>query len=191
MSVDKIIVRSIFTTLLAICVLFVFTFGAMSLAFPSTMMEFTYKIGFEDSSIHFAERSYKDSKDIYYIAYATEVAIETDDNGKIISCGERFIEDEHFEKYCGEKNAEYRQFIFGRICHAKYLRGEKSEAIELAYGSLNGGFPKGNSLAAILVISIEKDDAETIEAIREKLLTLTVEGEEKEYLDKTMDIIDG
>ncbi len=188
MGVDKVALRAFLSTLAAIGILLVFMIVTLCAVFPSTMMEMTYNVGMESASIHFAERAYKGSDDIYFIAYATEVSIEQDKDKKIISCGERFIEDERFDEYCSLKGENYQQFIYGQVCVATYNQGKKEEAVELAYSSLEGRFPKGNALVAVLIASQEQKDTATIQTIREKLNTLNVTGEEKTYLDQTLNV---
>ncbi len=189
MSVDKVILRAALSTLAAIGTLLVFIIVGLCALFPSTMMGITYDLGMESSSIHFAERAYKNSDDVYFIAYATEVAIQDENFEKIVSCGERFIADEEFESYCGTKNEGYEQFIYGQVCVSKYKRGAKDEAIELACDSLDGKFPKYNALIAVLAVSLEEEDVETVDKIRQRLQTLVVEGEDAAYLNATLDIL--
>ena len=81
MGVDKVILRAFLSTLAAFAILLLFMFAALTLVYPQTMMELTYSMGMESSSIHFAEQSYKRSNDVYYIAYATEVAIGEENYG--------------------------------------------------------------------------------------------------------------
>ncbi len=190
MSVDKVILRAFLSTLAAIGVLLVFMVGALCAVFPSTMMEMTYDLGMESASIHFAERAYKDSDDIYYIAQATETAIQKDKQSKILSCGERFIGDKDFPAFCQEKGEDYRQFIYGQVCISKYESGAKDEAISLACGAIDEGrFPPNNALIAVLVTSFEHGDGETAAKIKDKLLTLQVEGAEGEYLTQALGAI--
>ncbi len=195
MNVDKVILRTVLTTLAAILTLFVFMFTALTLVFPSTMMEITYDLGMEGASIRFAERAYKNSDLVDYIAYATEVAIETDKDGKIVSCGEKLIADEHFERYCADKESSegYRQGIYSQICMAKYELGEGDAAIELASSSIaEGRFPVGNALVALTMTAKVKGDSQTLEKLREKLIVLSVSEEgEKAYLAQTLAVIEG
>ncbi len=184
MGVDKVILRAFLSTLAAIATLLLLMILSLCAIFPSTMMELTYSFGMESLSIRFAERAYKDSDDVYYIAYATEVAIEQDSNAKILSCGERFIGHEGFDSFCEKKGEGYRQFIYGKVCVSKYEVGDKSAAIELAYESLQGSFPKNNALVAVLIAGIEAQDGATISAVDEKLSSLQVSGEEQAYLQE-------
>ncbi len=186
MGVDKVILRAFLSTLAAIAALLLFMALALSVAFPSTMMSFTYRLGMEDTSIHFAKRAYKQSDDIYYIAYATEVAIEEEKKGKILSCGEKFIKDEGFAAYVQEKGGAYEQLIYGQVSVAKYQKQDVDGAIELACTGLNGGFPENNALVALLVSALEGKDGATVAKIKDKLSTLTAEGEEKAYLDSVL-----
>ena len=189
MELNKVITRSILTTLEAIGALVLFIIIGLCALFPSTSMEIAYDMGMEASCIHFAERAYKGSSDVYFIAYATEVAIEEDKTAKIISCGEKFIKDEKFETYCGLKGENYEQFIYGRVCVSKYEKGKKEEAVTLACESLNGTFPQGNALVAVLFSALKANDGETVETIKTKLSGLSVEGEDGEYLQQTLALI--
>ena len=79
---DKVAVKAFLSSLAAIGMLLVVMFCALCALFPSTMMELTYNMGMEASCIRFAERAYKDNDEIYFIAYATEVALEESKNNK-------------------------------------------------------------------------------------------------------------
>lgn len=189
MSVDKVILRAFLTTLAAIGVLLVFIVVALCAIFPSTSMQITYNMGMENSCIHFAERAYRGSNEIYYIAYATEVAIEDDKTEKIAECGEKFIADAKFEEYCSLKGDSYKQFIYGQVCVSKYDKGEKEEAVALAVESLNGDFPEGNALVAVLLTALQAEDDITVALIKDKLVALQAQIGANAYLQKTLALL--
>ena len=157
MGVDKIILRSILSTLAAIVVLFVFMLSALIFIYPSTMMEITYDLGMDSLSIDFAETAYERSDEVYYIAYATEVAIGIDDYAEINTCGELFIKDDQFAEYCAAKqlpagvNMEYSQYVYGQVCVSKYMLGYKDMAIQRSIELVGNSFPKNNAMVAMLV----------------------------------------
>ncbi len=189
MSVDKIILKTFLTTLASIFALIIFMIIGLCAVFPSTSMKIAYDMGMEASSIHFAERAYNDSHDIYFIAYATEVAIEEDKSGKIVSCGEKFIADEGFETYCELKGESYEQFIYGQVCVSKYKRGSEEESVTLAYESLQGAFPEGNALVAVLLTALRAKDSSTVDMIKTKLNEISASGENGEYFQQTLALI--
>ncbi len=193
MGVDKIILRAFLSTLAAIFTLIAFMFLALVAFFPSTMMEISYDMGMESSSIRYAERAYKTSEDVYYIAYATEVAIEEEKQGKILSCGEKFIAHEDFADYCekkGENQEGYKQFIYAQVCLSKYEAGDAEGAIALAESSLQEGrFTRGNALAAVLVKSLEKEDGAAQQRILQILEGLTVVEEDQAYLNDAKNLL--
>ena len=190
MELDKVIVRAFLATLAAIFTLMAFTVLGLCVLFPSTSMELAYDLGMGKSCIHFAERAYKGTDEVYFIAYATEVAIEEDSSSKIVSCGEKFIEDEDFEQYCELKGANYAKFIYGKVCVSKYECGDKSGAVALAYESLQGAFPQGNALVAVLLSSLKQNDIETVEAIKTKLQGISVEGDDSVYLQNVLAMLE-
>ena len=175
MSTDKIILKTILNTLLSILILIVFMLGMLIAFFPSTMMGITYSFGMDGASIYFAERSYNNSGDIYFISYATEVAIGSDDYVKIESCGERFIDDSGFDAYCTARNQEignvggtYEQYVYVNVCLAKYetIGGVKAAESAIAWTE---GFAPNNPMAAVLFTALEKGDAATISILRAEM----------------------
>lgn len=183
MSVDKVIIRAFLSTLAAVAALLVFMVLSLCIAFPATMMKITYHLGMENSSIHFAERAYKGNEDIYFISYATEVAIVEGKQDKIISCGQKFITNEDFDTFCKNKDEDYGQYIRGEICVAKYQSGDKENAVSDAFAALEGSFPQKNAVISLMLAAIEGNDKETVSKIVDKLNGLTVEGEQTYLTD--------
>ena len=200
MGVDKVVLRAFFSTLLAMAILFTFMLLALICLYPQTMMEITYNLGMESPCIWFAEQSYQRSDDVYYIAYATEVAIERSDYVKIDYCGEQFISDDGFSAYCADKNAKlpdavsstYEQYIYGQLCTAKYERGKSEEAIEYAFKLTGTAFPKNNAVVALLVTALKEGDNETADKIRENMEQMQdgVPQTDKAYFEEVLQVFD-
>ncbi len=200
---DRVIRKAIFRTLAAIGILIVFLITALVTFFPGNMMEITYDLGMEKASIHFAERAYKSSGDIYYAAFATETAISEGRTGKIVSCGERFITDEDFDEYCAEKNSGisaellaenggYEQYVYGQVCLAKYKQGDKQGALAFALESLAGGFAKNNAMVALLVTAAMNGDTETLTQIKVQLNQMQgLVGSDEGYLQSALAYANG
>ena len=182
MSVDKVILKTFLTTLLAITILIASMFLALICAFPQTMMELTYNMGMESSSIYFAEDAYRRTDDVGYIAYATEVAILDDNNAKIVKCGEKLIKDKGFAAYCQKKDEQvqtetsYEQYVYGQVCVAMYKEGKKEEAIERAFALIGNNFPPYNAVVALLVAANNAQDVQSIEMIKGKMNELQENG---------------
>ncbi len=179
MSVDKVILRAFLSTLAAIVVLFVFMLALLIGIYPSTMMEITYDLGMESSCIKYAERAYDWSHNEYYMAYAMNVAIEADDYGNVVYCGEKLMSDENFAAYCAietEKLPEgvsmtYDQYVYGQICVAEYGQGEKEKAVEraIALSLKDGAFPQNNAVVALIYTALSAQDDATVSMIGEKM----------------------
>ena len=203
MSVEKIILRSFLSTLAAIVTLLVFMVGMLVAVYPETMMNISYDMGMEKSSVWFAERAYKRHDKIETIAFATTVAIEENMYGKIIVCGEKMIRDDEFAGYCEAKNdanaekygnqtvdgtpdgikivdvlGDYDQFIYAQISIAKYKTGDKAGAMKRAI-ELTVDFPRNNALACLL---LEADSDGEVTLVNELLLEM-----ERRYSDEWED----
>ncbi|MBQ8429782.1 MAG: hypothetical protein IJX30_06795 [Clostridia bacterium] len=204
MGVDKVILRAFLSTLAAIAVLLVFMFSMLALAYPQTMMELTYNVGMEASSIHFAEQSYKRSDEVYYIAYATEVAIGEGNNDKIISCGGKLIADVGFDAYCAKRDAEinegkaeaeriqtsYKQYIYGQYCVAMYRKGDVQRAVARAFELVGKEFPYNNAVVALAVTAKAGSDTATLDMIKGKMNTLQGELDDTAYLETVLTLLE-
>lgn len=169
MRIDKVIFRAALSTAAAIFLLCALMLVTLCVAFPNTMMKFTYDLGMDGASVGFASTAYERSGSVYYIAYATEVAIGAEDDGKTVSCGKAMIADEEFAKYASDRNAEmqqvagsYEQFIYGKICTAEYRLGEKTLALTDAQAYVPTGFPASNALIALTLEAIKAGDEATV-----------------------------
>ena len=177
MGTEKIVIKSILTTLAAIILLFAFMLGALMGLYPATMMELTYKLGMDEASIHYAERAYGwHGEDEYFMAYGMEVAIGMGNYEKIDVCGETLISDENFEEYCARETARlpegvemtYDQYVYGQVCVAKYKQGKNVEAVEKAF-AWTKGFPKNNAVVAVLYTALVEGNTETVAMIKTKM----------------------
>ncbi len=196
MSVDKIILRALLSTLGAIVALFAFMIVMLVSVYPSTMMQITYDLGMDSSSVRYAERAYKRSNDVYYIAYATEVAIGLDDYKKIESCGGKLIDHAEFARYCKEQDSlaeeipqiqgsSYEQFVYSQVCVAKYENGKKEEAVDFAFSLIGNAFPKNNAVVAVVLAAKKNNDTTTMGKIKEKMVQM--QGEVAEVDKETFD----
>ena len=197
MRMDKVIVRAIVSTLLAICALVAFMILALAFIFPSTMMKITYDLGMDGASVRNAKRAYKYSGEVSYIAYATEVAIVDDDFEKIGECGKLFISDENFDKYCSERNQNlpegvegaYEQYVYGQVCVAEYKLGNKENAVTIAFSGVEESFPKNNAVIALLLTAVSAGDNDTKNTIYYEMSQKTLSTEEEAYFEEIVRII--
>lgn len=203
MRLDKVVFRAMLSTFCAIIVLIVGAFVVASFVYPATMMQLSYDIGNDKGSLYYARRAYDASGDVYYIAYATEVAIGMNDTEEIDVCATAFLEDDEFESYCKEWDEEnalntdisglsYKQYIGGRLAVAKYTLGDKRLAVEIAFSVNTQSFERNNAVVALLLTAVQKEGAtgETAGLIKEKLADLVLpEGTDVSYLNELRSIL--
>ena len=189
MHVDKIILRATLTTVAVVLMLCAFMTLALCFVFPSTMMQLTYDVGMNAASVKYAQRAYDYSGDVYYAAFATEVAILDGNTEQIAHCGNQFISDDEFQTYCDARNAEkpefaqgkYEQYVYGQVYAAQYVMAttdaEKSLVINKAFLSLETNtFPQGNAVATVVIAANKKQDGNTLCVIREKMKEMEKDG---------------
>ena len=199
MKLDKVIVRTIVSTLCAIAILCVSAVLFASFIFPSTMMSISYKLGNDSGAMKYAYSSYTRTKEVAYIAYATEVAFGVDNDEDIVRYGEEFVKDEDFKKYCAEVDLRsgtaqgaYRQYVYGRLVVSEYSIGEKEKAFSYAEEAIGNKFVKNNAMVALLFEAMVKGDGATVQKVINKMrdLSATLDGEDAEYLTSLLDAYD-
>ncbi len=189
MRADRVILRSILTTLIAVVALFGIMLFFLCVIFPSTMMEITYDLGMNKASVKYAARAYKRTDIVSYAAFATETSILLEDVEKIEEHGLLLIQDDEFAQYCQMRNEEiakdnetatenekismsYQQYVYGQVTMAQYSQGKKTEAISTAFASLGGAFEKGNAAALLYITASRAKDADTLSVTKTKLEAL-------------------
>lgn len=206
MRTDRVIFRSILTTLVSVIALFGVMLLLLCLIFPATMMEITFDLGMMKSSEKYAGKAYNRTGDVYYAARAMETSVLLEDMAKIEENGLLFIQDDEFLEYCQIRNesvakdnetakedekisSTYQQYVFGQVTMAQYAQGKKTEAIGTAFASLGGGFPKNNAAAWLYLTANKTGDTDTALVIKTKLetlLTSELPEADKEYLQKIL-----
>ena len=199
MRVDKVILRAALSSLAAVVILIGVMIFSLCYLFPATMMNITYDLGMDNASITCAKRSYNRTEQVYYIAFATEVAIVSENSEQIAECGKKFVGDNEqlFVEYCNEKNQSmsqgvngtYEQYIFGQICAAEYKLGDTSQAISDAFAYLHGAFPVNNSVVTLLFTAMHENDTQTVNEIVQELSSLQLDGFSKADLAYYQDIV--
>ena len=182
MRVDKVIVRAAVSTLAAILVLFAVMILALSFIFPSTMMQIAYDLGMDGASVTCAKRAYAQTDETYYIAFATQVAIASDNDEQIEDCGLHFIGDDPqaFDNYCTDyqekldgMNGTYDQYVYGQVSLAQYRQGKTSEAVTTAFTGLHSAFPKNNAAVILAMATVNANDAATVSLIKTEMNELS------------------
>lgn len=195
MSVEKIIVRSFLSTLAAIVILLVFMVGMLVAVYPETMMNVSYDLGMEKASVWFAERAYKRHDKIETIAFATAVALEENMYDKILSCGDKMINDNEFADYCQRKDEEnekkyegqteileilgsYDQYVYAQVSVAQYKTGDKDGAVTRAVNAveLASDFPKNNAIVCLLIEADSDGDETLVQTLLLEMETLYSDG---------------
>lgn len=196
-KLDKVIINSVISTLCAIAILCGIAFGLAVWLYPSTMMQISYEVGNDSGAMKYAYRSYERTGEVYYLAYATEVAIGIDDCEDIEYYAEKFVADEDFSAYCAEIDGKmtvagsYRQYIYGRLVVAEYDQGEKADAKTHAKEAIGDGFAENNAFVALLFAAMEKGDAATVsELVTEMRGIELADGGDKIYLQSLLEALE-
>ena len=202
MGFNKIILKAVLSTFAAVLILCGALVLSLMYIYPATMMQLSYDLGLDEASIQYANTAYDRSgeKEIYYIAFATEVAIGLKDNEEIEVCAEKLIQNSEFTAYCAEKDesinaqGQYAQYYYGQLYAAKYKNGKTQEAIDGAFASLCGGFPANNAVGVVLLSALNASDIQSVEKISQMLDAASIDeaalsDAEKTYLEQVRSIL--
>lgn len=176
---DKIVLRTLLSTLLAILILVSALACLLCLAFPSTMMEMTYQLGMDGESIKYAMRSYDRSGSVEYVAFATETAIGADMDNRVEECGLQLIADDEFAEYCIRRNENldttkitYEQYVYGQVSVAQYRLDKKPDALDTAFAGVGNTFPQNNAVVGLLITAITAEDGAMVADIKTRMQAL-------------------
>ena len=196
---DKVVFRTVVNTLIAILALFGVMMLLLCFVYPSTMMQLTYDLGMEESSMKYAERAYNHTEDVYYAAFGFETAIGESDCANVEKFGGLMLaNEENFTTYCAERDQSidttqitYKQYVYGQVSVAQYKQDKKATAVDTAFDGLNGTFTQNNAVVALLLQTLSEGDVDTLAQLREKMEDLQgtlSDVAEEEYLNRALSL---
>ncbi len=197
MRTDRVILRAFLTTLISIFCLFGVMLLLLCILFPATVMQLTYDLGMDKSSVKYAARAYDRTDDVYYAAFALETSILIEDDKsaeRIEEYGLLLIADDEFETYSQYRNdlisdgndetdeqakvtLPYQQYVYGQVTIAQYAQGKKTEAIDTAFAGLDGTFPESNAAAILYLTALQADDETTVATMKPMIVSIMNELE--------------
>lgn len=202
MRLDKIIVKAFLKTLASALVLLGILFGVLAIAFPHTMMDFTYSLGMDKASVSFSITSYERFHRVDYIAMGADTALAANMHEKANECLELLVADDGFDDFCNTRNetlpeqakgTTYQAYYFRQLCLAKYAMGDGNAAVERAVELMGGAFVSGNPLVAVLAqarmdgqagVSTVKTVYDTMKALKDADTYGNYSTEDKAYFDQ-------
>ena len=195
MRVDKIILKAFLQTFAAVLLLLGVMFGVLSAAFPQTMMQMTYDMGMDRSSVNFSVYAYKMHDRVEYIAYGADTALAAGLYSKADECLEKLVSDDDFNEYCNERNktipedtkTTYQAYYFRQLCLSKYFNGNGNGAVDRAVALMGDTFTVGNPLTAVLAEARLDDNLATMQYIKSVMDTLSgksYSADDQENFDK-------
>lgn len=185
----KTIVKTALKTLLLIVVLALVAFGVASLGFPSKMADLCEKTGNYYMAVGYANLSYTYTKDVNELNRCFVDSVYSKDDSKTVKYGDKLIAHEKFEEVCESTSSltevDYKQYVYGRVAAAKYRKGKKDEAFNLAVKAMEDAtsFPKNNALGVLSVQVIESGDKDTAAKLLAEVQKFTPADGEADYFD--------
>lgn len=169
MRMDKLIWKTVISTLVATLVLLTAMFGILSLFFPQTMMKITYTMGMDKASVNFSETAYQRYGVVDYVGYGADVALGAGLHSQAETFLEKLIADDEFESYCEKKNerltgeqanttlqAYYRR----QLCLSILWQGDGERAVNRSLELMGDSFAAGNPLVEVILFANRLDGAD-------------------------------
>lgn len=209
MRIDRLIVKTVVSTLIATLILLVAMFGILSLCFPQTMMKITYSMGFDKSSVNFSVTAYERFGMAEYAGYGADVALQANLHGQAESCIESLIANERFDAYCDQRNEQLtgeqrnttmQAYYRRQLCLSIYWQGDGERAVNRALELMGDTFAAGNPLVEVIRyarIDSEGGDA-TVRYALAKMVAIQgsdayarYAAEDKAYFEQVVTAVDG
>ena len=209
MRIDKLIWKTVVSTLIATLVLLTAMFGILSLFFPQTMMKITYSMGMDKASVDFSATAYERFGVVDYAAYGADVALLSNLHTQAEDCLERLLADEEFESYCEKKNealtgenrnttmqAYYRR----QLCLSIFWQGDGERAVSRSLELMGDSFAEGNPLIEVIRYArLSGSDGEAtirnaygkMSEIRSSEAYERYSATDKAYFDQIFAVVDG
>ena len=181
----KIIVKTALKVLLALLILAVIAFAAVSLAAPKTMAEFFEKQGNYSFAKGYMSLQYTYSGNVDDLAHFVQDCIQAEDDNSTSKMGEKLVVHDGFKELCERETerlgVDYRHYICGKIACAKYRLGDKDGAIKFAkdkdYIVENGEFSKNNALVQLMVEVTKANDKDGAQQLKSAIGKIECSGE--------------
>lgn len=194
MRIDKLIWKTVVSTLVATLVLLVAMFGILSLFFPQTMMKIAYSMGMDKASVGFSVTAYERFGVVDYAAYGADVALQAGFHSQAEEALEYLLADEEFESYCDKKNQQLtgeqrnttmQAYYRRQLCLSIFWQGNGEKAVTRSLELMGNSFAAGNPLVEVLRfarISGADGDA-TVRCVYEKLSAIRTSDSYALYSD--------
>ncbi len=209
MRMDKLIWKTVASTLIATLVLLVAMFGILSLFFPQTMMKITYTMGMDKASVNFSVTAYDRFGVVDYAGYGADVALQANLHKQAEDCLESLIANGEFESYCEKKNEQLtgdrrnttmQAYYRRQLCLSIYWQGDGERAVDRSLELMGNSFAVGNPLVELLRyarLSGSNGEA-TVRAAYGKLSEIRVgdvygqySAADKSYFDQIFTVVEG
>lgn len=176
----NVVLKTALRTVLIVLIALFMAFGVASIAFPQHMATLFENMGAYSFATGYSGLAYAYKKSTANLARCVDDSILAHDDENIINYGEMLIARNDFEEFA---SAEYKQFITGNLACAKYNKGEKDSALEIAKNAMAGveGFPKNNALAALAIRAAQKKDALVKEELYKIIIEIVPTEEQTDY----------
>lgn len=139
MNASKIIINTFFKTLIvfiAVLIISVLLFGLIA---PMQFSDFTWRLGMNGISCHYAKTAYDKSGDINDLAVVIDRSISADNADYIAVYCEKMIENEHYEDFCDfqnektagfSENFDYDSYVKKYYVYSLVRTGEEEKAVD-------------------------------------------------------------
>ncbi len=191
----KIIIKTALKTLLIVLVAAVLAFAVASLGFPRSMASFCEKCGNYSMSAAYYSLSFSYTGDIDDLARTVSNNVEAENHANTSSFGDKLISNSNFNGYCEDKSKDlgldYRQYICGKICIAKYEADGIDSALSCAVEAMRHveGFPRGNALMQLILKVNTKRDKNGGEKLLTEVEKIVPLEQQTEYYEQSKNIL--
>ncbi len=163
------------TTVIALSIIIALTFlvGVIVFtAFPLTVANTSFKLGYKDLAVKYTEKHYLKTLEFNDLALLIERGILADNDEIVTQYAPQFLNSEEFEDYSKTQSGDYTNYIAGGYVISLYDKGEIDKAISVAFQYVDANFTIPNTVTVLVYTASNKNDDATLQKILTKLESL-------------------
>ena len=174
---QKIVLKTALTTVVAVIIALILAFGIASLGFPQSMASMCAKYGNYRFATSYASLRYAYTKSVDDLDVCAKYSILSKHDGNIVKFCGQLVENEGFDTLGAkiivvevndvEHEVAYKQYICGNLSAAQYRRGDTQKAVATAENAMEDEteFTFGNAFVTLSTEVYKKTDKATAQQI--------------------------
>ncbi len=155
----KVLIKTAVLTFVAVILLTVLVFSALSIFSPGVMADFTENLGMDKLSLSFSVRKYENTEDLSDLHTVLFKANDLENYSLLVEYSETMTKDSDFLSFCERQNVGYKDYICTNYIFALLETNDTNTFTEVSrlYDDLYGEYTTTNPMRMLISFTDEFD----------------------------------